>query len=118
MTERIPEQVIEGTWDKLTERAGGQAPRRVALNPITEEVIREAVDILVRVANPTRVIVFGSHARGDAGPDSDLDILVVERDEPDKLAEMNRLAAALRPLFIPVDVLVASEAYVASSWAD
>jgi uncharacterized protein len=39
-----------------------------------------------------RVVLFGSRARGDAGPDSDYDVAVFLRDMPDRFAEMNRLA--------------------------
>jgi uncharacterized protein len=38
-----------------------------------------------------RVVLFGSRARGDAGPDSDYDAAVFLRDMPDRFAEMNRL---------------------------
>lgn len=61
---------------------------------------------------PARVILFGSHARGDAGPDSDLDFLVVEREVDDRHAEMVRLSRALRSLGVPVDVLVVDERYL------
>jgi predicted nucleotidyltransferase len=44
---------------------------------IPEDTIRQAVATLVAAANPQRIVLFGSHARGDAGPDSDLDFLVV-----------------------------------------
>ncbi len=85
---------------------------------ITQDVIQEAVAILVSEAQPLQVILFGSHARGDASPDSDVDFLVVEREIHDTVGEMNRLRDALRPLRIPVDVLVTTEAHLASSWAD
>jgi uncharacterized protein len=39
-----------------------------------------------------RVVLFGSRARGDAGPDSDYDVAVFLRGMPDRFAEMNRLA--------------------------
>ena len=39
-----------------------------------------------------RVVLFGSRARGDAGPESDHDVAVFLRDIPDRFAEMNRLA--------------------------
>ncbi len=39
-----------------------------------------------------RVVLFGSRARGDSGPDSDYDIAVFLRDMPDRIAEMYRLA--------------------------
>jgi predicted nucleotidyltransferase len=85
---------------------------------ISEEQIKEAVAILVREAKPRKVILFGSYARGDARPDSDLDLLVIEERADNKRAEMARLRRALSPLRIPVDVLVISEAQVSSSWAD
>src|ERR1700677_4944079 len=39
-----------------------------------------------------RAVLYGSRARGDAGPDSDYDIAVFLRDMPDRFAEMDRLA--------------------------
>lgn len=85
---------------------------------VTEETIRKAVDILVREANPTKVILFGSYARGDARPDSDVDFLVIVRGADSRRAETVRLRDSLGPLHIPVDVIVTTEAHVASSWAD
>lgn len=79
---------------------------------IDEAKIEEAVRTLVGTAHPERIILFGSYARGDAQEDSDVDLLVIERDVPDKAKEMVRLRRALRPLRIPVDVLVASVAEV------
>ncbi len=80
--------------------------------------IEDAVRTLVREAAPVKVILFGSHARGDAGPDSDVDLLVVERVVTSPRREMARLRRALSPMRIPVDVLVAEEGVLASSWAD
>lgn len=66
---------------------------------------------------PARIVLFGSHARGDAGPDSDVDFLVIEREVPDRHAEMVRLGREVRSLGVPVDIVVVSEAY-AAEWAD
>ncbi len=41
----------------------------------------ELLDPVVAYFRPRRVIVFGSVARGDAGPDSDIDLLVVVDDD-------------------------------------
>lgn len=49
--------------------------------------------------------------------DSDLDFLVIEQHVEDRHAEQLRLRRELRPLGIPVDVLVYSEAHVAE-WGD
>ena len=79
---------------------------------ISEQTIKQAVDRLVMAANPSKVILFGSYARGDATNDSDLDLMVIERELPNKFEEMIRLKQVLRSLHIPVDVLVYSEEYV------
>jgi len=48
------------------------------------EILPALADIvarIVQVASPERIILFGSAARGDGGPDSDLDLLVVKSGE-------------------------------------
>jgi uncharacterized protein len=42
-----------------------------------DPVLREMVQRLVAAVNPERIYLFGSMARGDAGPDSDYDLLAV-----------------------------------------
>ena len=77
------------------------------LNP---ESINEAVRRAVDAAHaPSRVIVFGSYARGDADEGSDLDLMVIEREVPDKGEEMLRLNRAIGWIGKGVDVLVYSE---------
>ncbi len=76
---------------------------------ISEAKIQTAVNLLERAANPVKIILFGSYARGDVSDDSDLDFLVVEKDLKGRRMEMVRLRDVLRPLRIPVDVLVISD---------
>jgi predicted nucleotidyltransferase len=79
---------------------------------ISEQTIYDAAQLLGEAAKPAKVILFGSYARGDAEEDSDLDFPVVEPTLQDKFGEMVRLRQVLRPLRIPVDVLVCSQAEV------
>ena len=58
---------------------------------------------------PSRVIVFGSYARGDADEGSDLDLIVVEHEVPSKGEEMVRLSRAIGWVGKGVDVLVYTE---------
>ena len=76
---------------------------------VDESTIMKAVELLKTHAHPRLVILFGSCARGDARTDSDIDLLVVEPQVADRVAEMVRLARILSPLRLPVDLLVVSE---------
>jgi len=51
---------------------------RLATDQITPELIDYIVQKIVARFNPYQIIVFGSHARGDAGPHSDLDLFIVQ----------------------------------------
>lgn len=83
-----------------------------------QATIEKAVNLLLEAAPAgSRVILFGSHARGDAGSDSDLDFLVIEPRVADHRAEMVRLHGILLPLRVPSDVLVTSES-VFEEWHD
>lgn len=76
---------------------------------IEQKPIDEAIRRLVEAAPAgSEVILFGSYARGNAKEDSDLDFLVVEPELLSRRDEMVRLRLVLRPLRIPVDVLVVS----------
>jgi predicted nucleotidyltransferase len=73
-----------------------------------EKLIAEAGRRLSAAAPDARVILFGSHARGDARPDSDLDLLVVEPDLKSRRTEFVRLREALGAMGIPIDLIVVS----------
>ena len=63
---------------------------------------------IVKTSNPEKIILFGSHARGDANPESDLDLLVIVEGIKHLRAESVRVRRALRGLLIPIDVILAS----------
>lgn len=63
--------------------------------------------IIARFA-PERVILFGSQARGDAGPHSDVDLLVVLAEVKDKRQMAIRIRQALADLPMAKDVFVAT----------
>ena len=74
----------------------------------TSDLLEEIVRRILTVSNPEQIILFGSYARGDFGPDSDLDLLVVEKNVEASRQESVRLRRALRGLLVPIDVVVAT----------
>ena len=77
------------------------------------------VEALIGEMAPQKLILFGSGARGEMSPESDLDLLVVMDDVIDQHAEILRAYDALRGLRgrPPVDILVYSQANV-DKWGE
>ena len=75
----------------------------------TAERLNDAVNRLVAAAHPLKVILFGSHARGEADDHSDVDLLIIEPTVSNRYEEMIRLNRALKGMLMPVDLLVISE---------
>ena len=79
------------------------------------DTIVETVRRLVDAYRPERIYLFGSHARGESGPDSDLDFLVIVPDDAPPERRRSRLAyEALRGTGIAADVLVWPRSYFES----
>ena len=77
---------------------------------LTDELLNQMVDTIVREVQPRYVYLFGSRARGDAREDSDADFLVVDSGEfgpgRERSLETVRLYRALATYPIDVDVLM------------
>jgi predicted nucleotidyltransferase len=82
-----------------------------------KDAVDRAVEILAREMKPRKIILFGSTARAEAGPDSDIDLLVDMERFDSRFSEMNRASALLAPLKIDADVLVYSQVEV-EQWGD
>ncbi len=68
--------------------------------------IRKMVDRIVREFHPEQVILFGSHARGEGGPDSDVDLLVVMHVRGSKRNKAIEIGVALHDIRISKDIIV------------
>ncbi len=71
-----------------------------------DRAIHTMVRRIVRQFRPDRVILFGSHARGKAGPDSDVDLLVVMPVKGLKHKKQVQIRVALHDIRIPKDIIV------------
>jgi len=78
-----------------------QAPSAEA--PALQEIVRR----LVEIYRPERIYLFGSAARGDAGLESDFDLMVVVPDDtPREVRENKEVFRALLDINAPIDILV------------
>jgi predicted nucleotidyltransferase len=73
------------------------------------DLLPALVDRIVRRFAPERIVLFGSQARGDSRPDSDLDLLVVLADEAiDRRRMAIEVRVSLADVPVPMDILVAT----------
>ena len=71
------------------------------------------VERLVSRFDPDQIILFGSHARGTARPDSDIDLLVVLPLKGSRRAKQVEMRVAVHDIHVPEDIIVATPEEVA-----
>ena len=83
---------------------------RVGYDQVTmldQATLDDVIGRIVEVADPEKIILFGSAARGETDPDSDIDLLVI-KDGADALELMARIYGRLRGVGAAVDAIVVS----------
>ena len=84
---------------------------------LPEEIQRDLLTCLQQI-NPVKIILFGSYADGTAGPDSDIDLLVVTDDPflPKNFSEKNAIYLRVANTIVdiekktPIDLIVHTRA--------
>ena len=71
-----------------------------------QAIIVEMVRRIVERFHPERIILFGSHARGTAGPHSDVDLLVVMQPQGSKRRRAVEIHGLLAGMDVPKDIIV------------
>jgi predicted nucleotidyltransferase len=81
-------------------------PRSTKKKPTVHALIDRIVKRIVKKFAPEKIILFGSQARGDTGPDSDIDLLVVMPVEGSVLDKALDIRVALPHGPVSIDVIV------------
>ena len=72
---------------------------------VTQELLDEIVRRIVEAVHPDKIVLFGSHARGDASPDSDLDLLIIAPSDLPRHKRTPPLYKLLAGMGIPKDLV-------------
>jgi predicted nucleotidyltransferase len=60
------------------EKCGENRPMPLEQRTLSEEVLQDIIHRIVQAVAPEKIILFGSAVRGEMGPDSDVDLLIVK----------------------------------------
>lgn len=71
-----------------------------------EQLLNDIVHRIVAAGHPISIVLFGSHARGDAHPDSDLDLLIIEDTELPRHRRAGKYRRALVGMYPSKDIVV------------
>jgi uncharacterized protein len=77
------------------------------------DYIQVMAERIGRDYDPVKIILFGSHARGEAGPESDIDLLVVLPEVANKRQAAVAIRRVLRDLPVPKDIVVTTPEEIA-----
>jgi uncharacterized protein len=70
---------------------------------LSPRIVADIVERIRRVANPSKIVLFGSRARGDHSPGSDIDLLVIEDSPLPRHRRADRMNVAISDLPLNVD---------------
>ena len=87
----------------------------IGIEALTPAILISAIESIVSVCQPSRILVFGSRARGERRIDSDLDLLVLLSAPVDDIVPLRcRLRSLLANLPVAKDILVSDPEHFAS----
>lgn len=76
------------------------------MSSVNQFILEEIIKRVVEVAQPDKIILFGSSASGQLGPDSDIDLLVVKSGVPHRRRLAQQIHLNFFGLGVPVDIIV------------
>ena len=79
----------------------------MSIQPLSQ-AIDQLVEKVVEASHPLKIILFGSATRGELGPDSDIDLLVVMPEGTHRRQTAQHLYRQIRGLGVSFDILVAT----------
>ncbi|MFZ4676872.1 MAG: nucleotidyltransferase domain-containing protein [Nodosilinea sp.] len=85
----------------------------VVIPTLTPKLLEQMTEAIVQAVAPEQIVLFGSQARGTAGPHSDVDLLVVTAEgfgpHRSRIKEITRISKSVGRFGIPTDILLYSQ---------
>lgn len=85
----------------------------VVIPTLTPKLLEQMTEAIVQAVAPEQIVLFGSQARGTAGPHSDVDLLVVTAEgfgpHRRRIKEITRISKSVGRFGIPTDILLYSQ---------
>lgn len=85
----------------------------VAIPTLTPELLGQMTAAIVQAVAPEQIVLFGSQAQGNAGPHSDVDLLVITAEgfgpHRSRIKEITRISKAVGRFGMPTDILLYSQ---------
>ena len=82
------------------------------------EIIKTIQEILRRVAPDATAILFGSEARGDARPDSDIDVLILVDKEKISLQDRQTITFPLYDVELDTGIMISPKVFSKQVWEE
>lgn len=81
---------------------------QLAAPDVSDALMQEIVARIRAVISPAKIILFGSRARADDRPDSDIDLLIIAESNEPRYRRAAPLYGALSDIAVPMDIMVYS----------
>jgi predicted nucleotidyltransferase len=85
---------------------GTRGKARVRKSTVKPSILRDIIRRVVEASEPDKIIMFGSAARGEMGPNSDVDLLIIEGGKFNRWRITTDIYRHLSGAHAPVDVMV------------
>ena len=102
----VPQPLAGLSTQHVAERGMMHGIMRTEIPMSQPEFLARMVERIVMQFAPEKIILFGSHARGEAGPDSDVDLLVVMPVSGSVRDKRLEIRQSLRDFTVPLDIIV------------
>jgi len=81
--------------------------------PVTEALLKEVTDKIVRALKPEKIFLFGSYAYGNPGKDSDVDLLIIMESSERSAKRRIRVSRLFWDRPVPMDFVVKTPTEIA-----